>query len=91
MYEGIEQMTSRTGRAGANQFIVQSKAGLMFRSYDSNIAFKPVSGKIQLDKNYWNYSTTTGKYRNQFLDESRAETEKKIKSGEYELTELNSN
>lgn len=35
-------------------------------------------GKITLDKNKWNYSTTTGKYR-----------KRKIKSGEYALADLN--
>ena len=42
-----------------------------------------------LDKTYWDYSTTTGKYRNQFLGETKKETEKKIKSGEYALVDLN--
>lgn len=35
------------------------------------------------------YSVTTGKYRNQFLGETKKETEAKIKSGEYILTDLN--
>jgi|TARA_R100000479_G_scaffold54981_1_gene26072 hypothetical protein len=46
-------------------------------------------GKVFLDKNYWDYSTTTGKYRNAFLGENIAETRKKIKSGEYILVDLN--
>ena len=53
------------------------------------IAFKPYSGKIQLDEYYWDYSHTTGKYRNQFLGENKAETEANIKSGEYKLVNLN--
>ena len=48
-------------------------------------------GKTFLDKTYWNYSVTTGKYRNQFLGETKKETEAKIKSGEYILTDLNLN
>lgn len=44
---------------------------------------------IYLDREMWDYSTTTGKYRNQFLGETKRETEKKIKSGEYVLTDLN--
>ena len=44
---------------------------------------------VQLDKQYWDYSVTTGKYRNQFLGETKAETQKKIDSGEYILTDLN--
>ena len=41
------------------------------------------------DKDSWDYSVTTGKYRNQFLGENKAETLKKIKSGEYKLAKLN--
>ena len=44
---------------------------------------------VYLDKTYWDYSTTTGKYRNQFLGETKKETERKIKSGEYALVDLN--
>jgi hypothetical protein len=46
-------------------------------------------GQIYLDRNKWDYSTTTGKYRNQFLGETKKETQAKIDSGEYILTDLN--
>jgi hypothetical protein len=73
-----------------NQFTVRTPEGLYFQSYQSIIAFKPNNGdKITLDKETWNYSVTTGKYRNQFLRETKKETEKKIKSGEYILANLN--
>ena len=45
---------------------------------------------VYLDSTYWDYSVTTGKYRNQFLGETKKETERKIASGEYILTDLNS-
>ena len=45
--------------------------------------------QIVLDKTYWNYSVTTSKYRNQFLNESTKETQAKINSGEYKLVDLN--
>jgi len=44
---------------------------------------------IYLDEKYWDYSVTTGKYRNIFLNETKKETEKKIANGTYELTNLN--
>ena len=47
------------------------------------------NGKITLDSYYWDYSVTTGKYRNQFLNEGIAETRKKIKEGIYKLANLN--
>lgn len=72
-----------------NQFIVSNDEGdIFFQSYNSMIA-KKSKGKIYLDERYWDYSKTTGKYRNLFLGEDKKETEKKIKSGEYQLVDLN--
>ncbi len=45
--------------------------------------------QVFLDAKYWDYSRTTGNYRNDFLDENIAETRKKIESGEYKLVDLN--
>lgn len=74
----------------ANQFIIITEDGAYFQSYDSVIAYRPYgSDSIVLDANKWDYSTTTGKYRNQFLNEDKKETEKKIKSGIYKLADLN--
>lgn len=83
-------MTSpRTGNPIANQFEIYTDKGVYFQSYRSIIAFKPRNGKTQLDKNYWDYSRTTSKYRNEFLNEYTEETRHKIKEGEYKLTNLN--
>jgi hypothetical protein len=46
-------------------------------------------GKVYLDINYWDYSTTTGKYRNIFLNENKHLTQKKINSNVYSLVDLN--
>jgi len=81
----VQNMTSRNGNTIANQFIISTDKGTYFQSYDSVIAFKPINGgKIQLGSN-WDYSVTTGKYRNMFLDEDKKETERKLKEGLYEL------
>ena len=72
----------------ANQFIIEVNNKLVFKSYDSIIAIKE-HGKVTLDKFYWDYSTTTGKYRNQFLGEDIKETRRKIKEGIYKLANLN--
>ena len=85
----VENMRNNRGNTVPNQFIIQTEAGLYFQSYNSMIAFKPLSGKIQIDYKKWDYSTTTGKYRNQFLGETKKETEKKIADGTYILTDLN--
>lgn len=85
----VSQLISkRSGNPVANQFILYGNDFTAFQSYDS-IIVKRQNGKIYLDENYWDYSATTGKYRNQFLGETKRETEKKIKSGEYILTDLN--
>ncbi len=81
-------MTSARGNTVPNQFIITDNGDEYFQSYKSIIA-KRSKGKIYLDNYYWDYSVTTGKYRNEFLGEGIAETRKKIASGEYILTNLN--
>jgi hypothetical protein len=64
-----------------NQFIIYGKGWTLFQSYKSPIVLKK-EGKTYIFRD-WDYSTTTGKYRNMFLMETKAETLKKLKSGEY--------
>jgi len=96
----VQNMTSpRTGNPVANQFIIvrnnENDLGReeVFQSYDSIIVKRVWSEdwkeKVYLDERYWDYSRTTGKYRNQFLNESKYDTQRKILSGEYILTNLN--
>lgn len=87
----VVNMTSpRNGGKVPNQFVITTDAGEFFQSYDSVIAFKPKDGgAVQLDRATWDYSKTTGKYRNEFLGEKKAETEKKIAEGVYILADLN--
>lgn len=73
-----------------NQFIIYDNEGNTYlQSYDSIIVKIDKFGKIFLDENYWDYSKTTGKYRNKFLKETTKDTRKKIIPGEYILTNLN--
>ena len=89
----VQNMTSNNGNKIANQFVItDDKQNEYFQSYNSMIVKKDYESdqvKIYLDQKYWNYSNTTGKYRNIFLGETITETKKKIKSGEYILTDLN--
>lgn len=85
----VENMLGRTGRKIANQKKLFTEKGVYFQSYDTIIAFKPLQGKVQLDIYMWDYSRTTGKYRNQFLGEKKEATVGKIERGEYELIDLN--
>jgi len=97
----IKQFTNDRGVAVRNQFIMEEEGrGALgnfikrttFQSYDSIIVVITIwedERRVELDEKYWNYSKTTGKYRNQFLGEGIEETRKKIKSGEYKLADLN--
>lgn len=84
----VSNMTGSSGREIPNQFIIEADDAIYFQSYKSMIA-KKQNGKVFLDSYYWDYSRTTGKYRNLFLGETKAETQKKINSGEYKLINLN--
>jgi hypothetical protein len=84
----VSNMISANGNTIPNQFIIHTETGCVFQSYNSIIAVID-NGRVFLDKNKWDYSVTTGKYRNQFLGETKKETMAKIASGEYELKELN--
>ena len=92
----VENMISKSsGRPVANQFNIWDGSLVYFQSY-STIIVKIDRGnrdsgeQVYLDANKWDYSRTTGKYRNQFLGETKKETQAKIDSGEYVLTDLNS-
>ena len=89
----VENIESNNGNKIANQFVITDDNGNeFFQSYRSMIVKKDYEGdqvKIYLDQKYWNYSNTTGKYRNIFLGETIKDTRAKIKSGEYILTDLN--
>lgn len=85
----VEEMKSPKGNNRPDQIIIDNGINRMFVSYGTNIAMIESDGQVWLDEEYWDYSKTTGKYRNQFLDENKKETESKIKSGQYKLTNLN--
>ena len=97
----VENMKSSRGNSVPNQFILTDAGIKIFQSYDSVIvridynkrltnvvACQPVI-QVTLDEHYWDYSVTTGKYRNQFLGETKKEIQAKIDSGEYKLANLN--
>ena len=84
------QMTSpRSGAPVDNQFSIITPEGKYFQSYDSVIVFIANSGQVYLDKETWNYSRTTSKYRNRFLNSTTKDIKDAIKSGKYILKDLN--
>lgn len=58
----------RTGRPVANQFVISDDHRMIFQSYDSMIVDIDFAHSTITFGRDWNYSTTTSKYRNQFLD-----------------------
>ena len=81
--------SSKSGLPIANQFRIALQNGIeVFQSYNSIIAVK-ANNEIYLDQNRWNYSRTTGKYRNIFLNEYTKETRNKIDNGTYAMADLN--
>lgn len=84
----VRNVESSRGNDVPNQFIIEGNGTHYFQSYNSIIA-QVHKGQVTLDKEKWDYSATTGKYRNQFLGETKQETKKKIANGEYKLANLN--
>tara|TARA_R100001463_G_scaffold54465_2_gene105524 strand:+ start:705 stop:1037 length:333 start_codon:yes stop_codon:yes gene_type:complete len=86
----VENMrSSRSNKEIPNQFIITLQNGItVFQSYNSIICVK-ADGEVYLDYDHWNYSKTTSKYRNIFLNESTVDTVKKIGLGQYGCVRLN--
>lgn len=85
----VEPMVSKSGRAVPNQYIIHTPHGEVFQSYSSIICIKDNAGKVMLDKDKWDYSATTNKYRSRFLNEPTSTTRKKISAGIYKVGDLN--
>ena len=82
--------STQSSKPIASQYVIYIENGdQIFQSYNSIIAIKTYCGKIQIDKDYWNYSRTTSKYRSIFLNENTKETKIKIDNGTYLSTDLN--
>ena len=88
----VENMTSNNGNKIANQFIIYDTDNnyTYFQSYNS-IIIQKIENEcfIYLDEKYWNYSKTTSKYRNKFLNMTTKEIENAIKDNTILLINLN--
>lgn len=82
-------MSTPGGNEAKNQTWAKADNGAeMFISYGTLIAYRDAEGQVLLNRDYWNHSATTGRYRNKFLYEGIAETRAKIEAGEYTLADL---
>jgi len=81
----------RSGNPVPNQYEIRIGNKIYFQSYNSIIC-KIQDGKIYLDSYYWNYSRTTSKYLNIFLNSFLRDPfniKDKIAQKEFKLTNLN--
>ena len=85
----VLNMTSPKGNFVPNQFIIWTDEEQFFQSYQTIIGKRDIKGNITLDKNRWNYSVTTSKYRNLWLGMNTKEVKDAIKSGTIILDNLN--
>lgn len=73
----ISNFESKNGNKVPNQFIIHTPEFTLFQSYNSTIiktTFEDGKRVVYLDEYFWDYSKTTGKYRNQFLGEDKKTT-----------------
>ena len=94
----VENMKSeRTDKAVANQFVITDNEhnATWFQSYTSVIALVN-NGILFIDRDKWDYSRTTAKYRNSFISEyynseyaSAAGIAAGVKEGKIIMTDLN--
>ena len=93
----VENMKSeRTGKAIPNQFLIRDKGYIWFQSYKSTIGVVTPDNILLLDRDKWDYSRTTAKYRNAFVATyfnskyaSRDGIEEGVDDGKIIMTGLN--
>tara|TARA_R100001198_G_C5125341_1_gene146113 strand:+ start:265 stop:585 length:321 start_codon:yes stop_codon:yes gene_type:complete len=86
----INNMISDKGNTIPNQYIIRLDKCDVFQSYEAVIAIRNydyVNGKyeVYLNKEYYDYSRTTSKYRNKYLGLTNKEVKEKIKAKEFFL------
>ena len=82
-YEGIYKPLTKFGNETRNAEVISFENGQILKCYSTIIAIK-LNNDTYLT-NYWDYSTTTGYYRNEFLNETKKETVAKISNKIYKL------
>lgn len=64
----VRNMVSKnSGKEVANQFVISDGGKVLFQSYESPIVEIDNDEKTVTVYRYYDYSKTTGKYRNQFM------------------------
>jgi len=85
----MDMINCRISTPFTNCVIVHLSNGWnILKSHNTTIAMRK-GQEVIIDLRYYNYSVSTGKHRNYFLNETLKDTDKKIKNGEYQTADLN--
>jgi len=84
----VKSLTNSNGNKVANQFVITTAEGTFFQSYGTIVAGYTDAGLV-FDADYWNYSRTTSRHRNNFTGLDTPETKKRIKEGQIKFQQLN--
>lgn len=82
----------KTELIGPNHFVIKIKNRRYLQSYDTIIAgIIDTEDKklIYLDKDNWNYSKSTARWRNKFLEMTNAEVNIGVVQGKFIMKDLN--
>jgi len=84
-FKRVDNILSNKGNHISNEFVLYYENGTIFQSYKSIIAvvfntFKSVDNPYYLGVD-WDYSKTTGKYRDIFLNSNKKTIEEDLKNG----------
>lgn len=84
-FRRVVNLVSSNGNKIENQFMIFFENGTVFQSYDSIVVIE-TRGNTYLTSKH-DYSVTTSKYRNLFLDDDSKGVKEGIKGGSYILLE----
>ena len=91
-------LRTNSGASAPNQIVITystpTKEYRLFQSYGVLIVRNTLDKRTykrtcELSRNYWSYSRTTARYRNQYLGVDTKQVKKNIKNGVYCLASLN--
>ena len=68
---------------------MDDKGNEFLQSYEKIIIQKTKGGIIYFDSHFWNFSKTTSRNRQLFLQETTKQTQMKIQRGIYKFKDLN--
>jgi len=86
LIEKEEKMMKITTMA-KNQTICTMNNDMEFLQSYKSVVVARIRGKVYLDKNTYDYSKTTSKYRNRYLNVNNAEFKENLQNGKYTIVD----